>query len=124
MRRMLPTWLAGPVLAIGLLACAPAMAGFDPAFQQPALGPGKAKGVVVWSHGRSINAEDSQSPTPAYLHALGDNGWDVMRFNRLSQADTLRDSAANLAEHAGELKRQGYKQVVVAGQSFGAFVAL
>jgi len=74
-------------LGYRLLACAPAMAGFDPAFQQPALGPGKAKGVVVWSHGRSINAEDSQSPTPAYLHALGDNGWDGHALQPAEQAD-------------------------------------
>src|SRR5437899_1102464 len=83
-----------------------------------ALGPAKAKGVVIWSHGRSINAEDSQSPTPAYLHSLGDNGWDVMRFNRLSQADMLRDSTASLIDYASDLKRQGYKQILLAGQSF------
>src|SRR5712692_6832300 len=125
MKRNLPIWLAGPVLAVGLFVAAPAMAlGLDPAFPGPAIGPGKAKGVVVWSHGRSINAEDSQSPTPTYLHALGDNGWDVMRFDRLSQADTLRDSAQGLVDYASELKRQGYRQVVLAGQSFGAFLSL
>src|SRR6476661_5665645 len=125
MRRMLPKGLAGLVLAVGLQATGPALAlGLDPAFPEPALGPGGAKGVAVWSHGRSLNAEDSQSPTPAYLHALRDAGWDVMRFDRLSRGDTLSDSTRRLVEYAGELKHQGYKQVLLAGQSFGAFLAL
>src|ERR1700693_839572 len=121
MKRNLPKWLARLVFAaalpaIGLLAAAPALAlGLDPAFPEPALGPGQAKGVAVWSHGRSLNAEDSQSPTPAYLRALRDNGWDVMRFDRLSQGDTLSDSTRQLAEYAAELKHQGYKQVLLAG---------
>src|SRR5207302_6792124 len=84
----------------------------------------QAKGVVVWSHGRSINTEDSQSPAPAYLHALRDDGWDVMRFDRPSRNDTLSDSTHRLVEHTAALKHKGYKQVVLAGQSFGAFLAL
>jgi pimeloyl-ACP methyl ester carboxylesterase len=120
---MLRTRLA--VLAVGLLAGTPALAlGLDPAYPEPALGSGQAKGVAVWSHGRSLSAEDSQSPTPTYLRALRDNGWDVMRFDRLSHGDTLSDSTKRLVEYAGELKHQGYKQVLLAGQSFGAFLAL
>jgi len=125
MKRLIPNYLAGLVLALSLLASAPAWAlGLDPAFPEPALGPHQTKGVVVWSHGRSINAEDSQSPTPSYLRALRDNGWDVMRFNRASHGDTLTDSTRHLVEHVSELKHKGYKQVLLAGQSFGAFLAL
>ncbi|MGD9616357.1 MAG: alpha/beta hydrolase [Alphaproteobacteria bacterium] len=117
--------LAGLVVSIGLLVSASAFAlGLDPAFPEPALGPGKAKGVVVWSHGRSITTEDSKSPTPAYLQALREDGWDVLRFNRLSRGDTLTDSSRRLAEHSAALKRKGYRQVVLAGQSFGAFLSL
>jgi pimeloyl-ACP methyl ester carboxylesterase len=115
----------GLVVSIGLLAAASAFAlGLDPAFPASALGPGKAKGVVVWSHGRSITTEDSKSPTPAYLQALRDDGWDVLRFDRLSRGDTLTDSTKRLVEHTAALKKKGYKQVVLAGQSFGAFLAL
>ena len=125
MRGKLPKTLAGLVLAAGLLASAPVFAiGLDPAFPEPAIGPGHAKGVVVWSHGRSINAEDYKSPTPAYLQVLRDDGWDVMRFDRLSRGDTLSDSTRHLVDYAGALKHKGYKQVVLAGQSFGAFLAL
>jgi len=125
MKRLIPNHLVGLVLALSLLASAPAWAlGLDPAFPEPAVGPNQTKGVVVWSHGRSINAEDSQSPTPSYLRALRDNGWDVMRFNRASHGDTLTDSTRHLVEHVSELKHKGYKQVLLAGQSFGAFLAL
>jgi pimeloyl-ACP methyl ester carboxylesterase len=125
MMRLIPGRLAGLVLAVSLLASAPAWAlGLDPAFPEPAIGPTQAKGVVVWSHGRSINAEDSQSPTPSYLRALRDNGWDVQRFDRASRGDTLTDSTGRLVDYVSQLKYKGYKQVILAGQSFGAFLAL
>ena len=52
---MLRMRLAGLVLAIGLMATPALALGLDPAFPEPALGPGQAKGVAVWSHGRSLN---------------------------------------------------------------------
>jgi pimeloyl-ACP methyl ester carboxylesterase len=125
MRQLLSRMLGAAVVAVGVLASAPVFAiGLDPAFEGPVLGPAKAKGVIVWSHGRSINAEDSESPTPAYLTALREDGWDVMRFDRLSQGDTLSDSTKRLVNYTAQLKHDGYKQVALAGQSFGAFLSL
>src|SRR5436190_12449229 len=125
MRQLLSKKLGALALAFGLIASAPAFAiGLDPAFDGSAFGPVKAKGAVVWSHGRSINSEDSESPTPAYLSALREDGWDVMRFDRLSRGDTLTDSTKRLTEYTAQLKHKGYKQVLLAGQSFGAFLAL
>jgi pimeloyl-ACP methyl ester carboxylesterase len=112
-------------VAVGVGASAPVFAmGLDPAFEGPAIGPAKAKGVIVWSHGRSINAEDSESPSPAYLTALRDDGWDVMRFDRMSHGDTLSDSTKRLVDYTAQLKHDGYKQVILSGQSFGAFLSL
>jgi dienelactone hydrolase len=117
--------LGAAVVAVGVGASAPVFAmGLDPAFEGPAIGPAKAKGVIVWSHGRSINTEDSESPSPAYLTALRDDGWDAMRFDRLSQGDTLSDSTKRLVEYTAQLKHDGYKQVILSGQSFGAFLSL
>ncbi len=117
--------LTGLVVAAATSGAAPASAlGLDPAFPEGLIGPKEAKGVVVWSHGRSINAEDSDAPNPAYLRALRDDGWEVMRFDRASQGDTLKDSSRRLVDYAIELKRKGYHQVALAGQSFGAFLAL
>src|SRR5204863_7445821 len=82
--------LGAAVVAVGVGASAPVFAmGLDPAFEGPTIGPAKAKGVIVWSHGRSINTEDSESPSPAYLTALRDDGWAVMRVDRMRQGDTL-----------------------------------
>src|SRR5438270_1128438 len=117
--------LGAAVVAVGVGASAPVFAmGLDPAFEGPTIGPAKAKGVIVWSHGRSINTEDSESPSPAYLTALRDDGWDVMRFDRMSQGDTLSDSTKRLVEYTAQLKHDGYQQVILSGQSFGAFLSL
>jgi pimeloyl-ACP methyl ester carboxylesterase len=125
MWQLVSRMLGAAVVAVGVGASAPVFAmGLDPAFEGPAIGPAKAKGVIVWSHGRSINAEDSESPSPAYLTALRDDGWDVMRFDRMSHGDTLSDSTKRLVDYTAQLKHDGYKQVILSGQSFGAFLSL
>ncbi|HYD31689.1 MAG TPA: alpha/beta hydrolase [Azospirillaceae bacterium] len=96
-----------------------------PAFPgETAMGPRQAKGIFIWSHGRSVTSEDSDAPSPPYLRALHEAGWDVLRYNRLRSADTLQNSSRVLARLTGELKGKGYRKVVLAGQSFGAFISL
>jgi len=87
-------------------------------------GPGKARGAVVWSHGRAVEYEDSTAPTPLYMKALRDAGWDVYRLDRMRVSDTLPNSSRALAEHSEQLKQRGYRRVVLTGQSFGAFISL
>jgi hypothetical protein len=88
------------------------------------LGPEQARGAVIWSHGRSMDTEDSTAPTPDYIAALKETGWDTFRLNRLRDVDTLEVSGAALAQQAEALKRLRYQSVVLAGQSFGAFISL
>jgi pimeloyl-ACP methyl ester carboxylesterase len=115
----------GLVLGFAALNSAPVVAaGLDPGFNQALLGPEHAIGAVVWNHGRSINVEDSESPTPPYLRVLRDSGWDVLRFNRPRDGDTLTASTHRLVELVAQEKRKGYRRIVLAGQSFGAFLAL
>jgi pimeloyl-ACP methyl ester carboxylesterase len=116
--------ISGLILSLMTLAVPAGAVGLDPAFSQPLLGPEQAVGVVVWNHGRSINTEDADSPTPPYLRVLRDAHWDVLRFNRLRDGDTLSGSARRLVELVGQLKRKGYHRIALAGQSFGAFLAL
>jgi|HubBroStandDraft_1064217.scaffolds.fasta_scaffold10651_8 dienelactone hydrolase len=97
----------------------------DDAFPaRPELGPTKAVGAIIWSHGRSVDSEDSQAPIPPYMASLRDGGWDTFRYNRMRASDTLSNSASGLAEEVHRLKQQGYRQVALAGQSFGAFLSL
>ena len=120
-------WAGLTILVVGLMlggaAPAPAL-GLDPVQSAPMLGPHHAKGVVIWSHGRSRHSEDSTAPSPPYLQILREDGWDLMRFDRLRVNDTLAESSERLAAHVAELKAKGYRQVVLAGQSFGGFLSL
>src|ERR1700726_3049545 len=119
--------LVAAVAALPLLAASPACAQLwlDAAVPGSArLGPTRALGAVIWSHGRSVDSEDSTAPTPPYIVILRDGGWDAFRFNRLRDSDTLNNSAHGLVEEVHRLKQQGYRQVALAGQSFGAFLAL
>jgi pimeloyl-ACP methyl ester carboxylesterase len=120
-------FLLGVVAALPLSA--PALAHdalwLDPAYpNRPLLGPAKAEGAVIWSHGRSVDSEDSTAPTPPYMATLEQGGWDTFRFNRMRVADTLANSAQGLAEEVHRLKMEGYRQVALTGQSFGGFLAL
>ncbi|HZH28411.1 MAG TPA: alpha/beta hydrolase [Azospirillaceae bacterium] len=109
----------------GFAAPATARMWIEPVFSdQPELGPGQAKGIVVWSHGRSVHSEDSEASSPLYLRTLREAGFDVVRFNRLRRSDTLNDSATALAARADEFRTRGYGRIVLAGQSYGAFISL
>lgn len=88
------------------------------------LGPDRARGAVVWSHGRSIESEDSEAPTPLYMKSLRLAGWDVFRLDRMRVSDTLSNSSRSLAGHAERLRGRGYRSVALTGQSFGAFISL
>ncbi|EWY40303.1 hypothetical protein N825_36945 [Skermanella stibiiresistens SB22] len=126
--------LAGGVVAAILMTSASGTAGtpaakptmwIEPATpEQPALGPRRAVGAVIWVHGLSLNDEDSRAPTPPYVKSLGEQGWDTFRLNRLREADSLEGTGARLAKAARDLRAQGYKSIGIAGQSFGAFAAL
>src|SRR6266853_715569 len=85
------------------------------------LGGERAQGAVIWSHGRSLETECSLAPTPEYIGAFRAAGWDTFRLNRPRAGDTQPVSGAALAEAADALKHRGYRRVVLAGQSFGAF---
>ena len=88
------------------------------------VGAKRAQGAVIWSHGRSLEQEASLDPTPEYIGAFRAAGWDTFRLNRPSITDTLTENAAALAVEAEALKHRGYRRVVLAGQSFGAFISL
>lgn len=125
MRQCFRAVACGFVFGFAVLANIPAQAvGLDPVFGQALLGPEQAMGAVVWNHGRSINAEDADLPSPPYLRVLRDAGWDVFRFNRSRDGDTLTASTHRLVELVRQLKQKGYRRLALAGQSFGAFLAL
>lgn len=119
--------IIGLAVAGGLATARPATAQIvlKPAYGEASLaGPARARGAVVWSHGRSVDSEDSEAPTPLYMKALRAAGWDVYRLDRMRVSDTLPNSARALAGYSEMLKGKGYRRVALTGQSFGAFISL
>ncbi|AWJ82873.1 alpha/beta hydrolase [Azospirillum sp. TSH58] len=128
MRRTVGQALLGLLVALAMLGTAQTAAAqihLNPAYGDGTLlGPTMARGAVVWSHGRSVDVEDSNAPTPLYMKTMKDAGWDVFRLDRMRVSDTLPNSSRALAGYADQLKDRGYRKVVLTGQSFGAFLSL
>lgn len=128
MTRIFVRSLLGVMAAVAILATtgsASAQIQLNPAYGEQSLrGPSRSQGVVIWSHGRSVDSEDSLAPTPIYMKAMKDAGWDVFRLDRMRVSDTLPNSSHALAGYADRMRAQGYRKVVLTGQSFGAFISL
>ncbi len=87
-------------------------------------GPVAARGAVVWLHGSYDSAHEPPPPLPDWMRHLPERGYDVWLFNRQRGADGLESGGAGLLEGLAGLRRAGYRRVVVAGFSRGAFIAL
>ncbi len=90
----------------------------------PLLGPQHALGAVVWAHGAQLDYDGSLSPSPPYLRTLRTGGWDTFRYNRRTGSDAFEDSSVGLVRQVANLKRRGYRRIVLAGQSFGGWLAV
>jgi len=105
----------------------------------PVHGPGKAKGLVIWSYGVDGTKEAFRSSTPPIMRALATAGWDVVRVNRNNLYETCFTATGNmmncwsgggvkhtadLVERGRQARAAGYDKVVAAGHSFGGAIAL
>lgn len=91
--------------------------------ERGARGPALAKGVIVWNHGLALVAETPSGPPP-YVERLQSAGWDVVRLERRWAGDTYEVSTTALIALARQLRADGYRRVVAAGQSFGAWISI
>lgn len=88
-------------------------------------GPGKARGLYVWAHGRAANGQDGRGAQPQpHVRAFNNAGYDVVRFDRAPDTDDTNAAAIWLRQGLEKLRAQGYGRVVVGGQSRGAWNAL
>jgi len=90
------------------------------------LGPARAAGALVWAH---QHYRDGAPPDPPpFLDRLLGQGWDLWRLDRDHsggpETDPLDAGAAALAAGTARLRDAGYRQVLVVGESRGAFIAL
>ena len=102
---------------------------FNPADGTAPLGPAGAKGVVVYVPGGDGDADASPTDAivPFYLGTAADQGWDVLKASVSTAAftgDMSERGAAVLNGKLRELRDAGYRRVVVAGQSVGAWLAI
>ena len=90
-------------------------------------GPQRAKGVIVWSHGTpSLGdcADRQPARAPAFIMRFNLDGWDILRFDRDPCSDQINQAVAQIATSLPQLKTAGYRRIVLAGQSRGAWHSL
>ena len=84
----------------------------------------EAAGAYVWGHGRT-GGQDSRGRQPqSHARWFNNAGWDVFRFDRHPDSDDPDRAAGWLREGILALRAAGYRQIVVGGQSRGAWNAL
>jgi len=88
-------------------------------------GPAQARGVLVFAHGRGPGSTDSRGGQPqGWTRHFNNAGYDVWRFDRHPNADDTARAAGWLRADLAELRRRGYRHIVVAGQSRGGWNTL
>ncbi len=89
-------------------------------------GPRRAKGIIVWQHGYSGRCNDQRMNAAwAVVTRFNLVGWDVLRFDRDPCLDGNIDWAlSRLTESVPKLRDAGYKKIVLAGQSRGAWQSI
>ncbi len=115
---------AGFLLAFLLAGPAAAQTELLPGYtDRVPTGPMAAKGAVIYSPGLA-RASESLGGTPFALDALQESGWDVFRLQRATPDDLIDQWITALREAAQRLRADGYRSIVLVGQSFGGWISL
>src|SRR5713226_2260210 len=122
-------WAIGCVLGLlALSASALAETRLGPGYPDgPLLGPRGAQGAAIWNHGTSTYyaaLDSSLSTIPLFVTLLRDDGWDVFRLDRPPAGQSPNTSADALLAAIRLFKAQGYRRIVLMGQSAGAWISL
>ncbi|HXP75144.1 MAG TPA: hypothetical protein VN823_13450 [Stellaceae bacterium] len=99
----------------------------EPAFPKDAVkGPVSSQGAFVWSHGAGgIFLTDNSTFGPPFMaYLMRDKDWDVFAFKRTQAAQAPLQEARELVHQVTVLKEKGYRRIVLAGQSAGAWISL
>jgi pimeloyl-ACP methyl ester carboxylesterase len=86
-------------------------------------GPQRAAGLIVWSHGYMLGQDATASAPQGEVAYFTLEGYDLYRFDRQYIRDWPGD-ANDLASAVRQARTMGYRRVVLAGQSAGAWVSL
>lgn len=91
-----------------------------PAPEARPRGPAGAAGALIWAHAHYT--EGPPPGLPPFAARLA--AYDLWRLDRIGNRDPLDDGATALAEGSARLRAEGYRRIVVIGESRGAFIAL
>ena len=86
-------------------------------------GPQLASGLIVWSHGYMAGKDSTGSTPQSWIGRFTRLGYDLYRFDREWIADWASDATA-LAAAVRKAREMGYRRILLAGQSAGAWVSL
>ena len=86
-------------------------------------GPQAAAGLIVWSHGYMEGKDATAGAPQPYVGRFTAAGYDLYRFDREYIRDWPGDATA-LADAVRQAKAMGYRRVILAGQSAGAWVSM
>ena len=86
-------------------------------------GPQLANGLIVWSHGYRAGRNATDSAPQPWVGRFTRLGYDLYRFDREWIADWASDATV-LAETVRKARAMGYRRILLAGQSAGAWVSL
>jgi hypothetical protein len=100
----------------------------EPAFPKEALkGPTEARGAFIWSHGNNGNEweDEAAGGVPMVASLLRERGWDVFLFKRtFHEIGAPHPQAVELEAQVDRLKAKGYREIVLGGQSQGAWISI
>ncbi len=101
----------------------PAIGRLRPEFYWDNKGPQAAAGLIVWSHGYMLGVDATVSAPQGQVANFTMNGYDLYRFDRQYIRDWPGDATA-LVDAVKQAKAMGYRRVILAGQSAGAWVSM
>ena len=97
---------------------------FHPSGAFAAAGPQSARGALVWLAGSYDTDTEPVPPEQPWVARVAARGYDVWRFDRTPGRDPLVPGGEALIAGLERLHDAGYRHVIVAGHSRGAFIAL
>ena len=85
-------------------------------------GPDNAKGVYIWAHGTSTDPLGLQPPP--HVRIFNNAGYDIVRFDRVPNADDVDRAALWLRQGIGFMRHAGWRRVIAGGHSRGGWNCL
>jgi pimeloyl-ACP methyl ester carboxylesterase len=86
-------------------------------------GPTVASGLIVWSHGYFRGIDATNSAPQGQIAYFTRAGYDLYRFDR-QWIRSVQEDASDFAAALQQAKSLGYRRVILAGQSNGAWTSL